>query len=158
MKLVYVKKSDIGVGLFANELIKKGDTILKFDGPIITLKDIGKKPRKDWGDPLQIESDKFIDLEEPGRSANHSCNPTAGIKNNVYLVALKKISKDQEITWDYSTTVDNDWSINCKCKSKNCRKIIGKFKDLPVKIQKKHLKLGIVEGFIVDPYKEINKK
>jgi len=42
---------------------------------------------------------------------NHSCDPNAGLQidgQKVWLVAIKNITQGEEITWDYSTTMDED--------------------------------------------------
>jgi len=87
---------------------------------------------------------------------NHSCDPNAGLKITVtkaVLIAIKDISPGQEITWDYSTTMDeDDWEINCNCGSNNCRGKIRDFKYLPPEIQQKYLTLDIVPEYIVRKY------
>ncbi len=71
---------------------------------------------------------------------NHSCNPNSGliIKNEkVNLIAIKNIKNGKEITYDYSTTINEDnWKMRCNCGSKICRKIIKDFKYLPKNIKK----------------------
>ena len=42
---------------------------------------------------------------------------------------------------------EDNWEMNCKCGSKNCRKIIKNFKYLPKKIQQKYIKLKIVPDY-----------
>lgn len=93
---------------------------------------------------IQVGKDKYLgpsgDYDD---FFNHSCNPNSGIKikgNRVILIAIKNIKKGKEITWDYSTTMDEDeWEMCCMCKIKNCRKIIRDFKYLPKKSNKNTL-------------------
>lgn len=89
---------------------------------------------------------------------NHSCNPNSGLKINgkkVFLIAIEDIKKDDEITWDYSTTMDeDDWEMDCNCDSKNCRGRIRDFKYLPSDIQKRYLDLGIVPEYISKNFKK----
>ncbi|MBI2625395.1 MAG: hypothetical protein HYW70_03640 [Candidatus Nealsonbacteria bacterium] len=62
---------------------------------------------------------------------------------------LLRISIRGEITFDYSTTMDeDDWGMDCQCGSKSCRGRIRDFKYLPPDIQKKYLDLGIVPEYI----------
>ncbi len=145
---IYIGDTDVGKGVFAKRLIKKGEKILKFTGRIVNAGQINKEKSR-RGDPLQISDNKYIDLEEPGILANHSCNPNVGIKNDKILIALKNIKKGEEIRYDYSLTMDkSEWVMKCKCYQKNCRKIVKDFKYLPKQLQKKYLKLGIVQKFI----------
>ena len=145
-----IKESGIlGRGLFATKLIKKGEQILKFTGPIISLEEALLKPTNKLSCPLQIGPTEYIDIQEPGVLANHSCSPNAGIKNDYYLVAIEDILRGKEIFYDYSTTMDKDnWTLECKCGSPNCRHIIGDFRHLPSEVQKRYLDLNIVQSFI----------
>ncbi len=148
----YVKDCDIGKGIFASRNIKSGEEILRFSGPIINFERAVAKGEK-MGNPLQIDHDKYIDTQPPALFINHSCDPNSGIKNNLILFATKDISKDDEIKYDYSATMDEDyWTLACKCKSKNCRGIIKDFKYLPKELQEKYLNLGIVQEFIYKQY------
>ncbi len=149
---IYIADTDVGLGVFAKKLIKKDEKILKFSGPIINCSQItGEKALH--GYPIQIEDNKYIDTQKPGVLVNHSCNPNAGIKNDKILIAIKNIYIDEEIRFDYSTTMDeDDWTMKCKCRQKNCRKIIKDFKYLPKRTQEKYLKLCVVQNFVAQKY------
>jgi uncharacterized protein len=42
------------------------------------------------------------------------------------MEAIRDIKKGEEITYDYATSETlNNWKMECKCGSKNCRKIIS---------------------------------
>ncbi len=140
-----------GRGLFATTLIKKNEQILEFIGTIILLEEALQKPPDQKSNPLQIGPKEYIDIAEPGVLANHSCLPNSGIKNDRFLIALVDILPGQEISYDYSTTMDEDnWTLNCVCGELNCRKVIGDFKNLPLGLQKKYCELNIVQSFIRD--------
>ncbi|MBX9851776.1 MAG: SET domain-containing protein [Cytophagaceae bacterium] len=145
-----VKESgSLGRGLFAKKKISKGERILEFTGPIIFSEQVEKKPKDKNSYPLQIGTLEYIDLEEPGVLANHSCSPNAGIQNDRFLVALEDILPGEEIVYDYSTTMDEDnWTLECKCGNANCRHIIGDFRHLPAEVRTKYLDLNIVQSFI----------
>lgn len=154
-KKFYIKACDFGKGLFANVDIKKGEEILLFTGALIDFDQAVAMGDKQ-GNALQIGYDLYLDTEEPARFVNHSCEPNAGIKNNVVLVAIKDITKGEEVYFDYSTTMDEDeWTMECGCGNKNCRKIIKDFKYLPVKEKRKYLKLNVVQHFIASQYQEM---
>lgn len=150
-----VKESRFGKGVFARDSIKKGEEVLRFSGDIVTGKEAERRDQEKYdypmGNALQIGDDEYIYLDDPGRCVNHSCNPNAGIKDDRVLVAIKDIEKDEEILYDYSTTMDEDyWTMECKCGEKNCRKVIKDFKHLPKETQIRYLKLGIVQRFIAE--------
>ena len=153
-----MQKSKYGKGVFANKDFSKGDFIIEFKGKIYQRKD---KPRGlhsrinhylQIGKKLYIGPSKKID-----DYINHSCNPNTGIKisNKARLFAIKKIRKGEEITFDYSTTMDEDyWEMNCSCRSGNCRKLIRDFKYLQKSFQQKYIKLGIVPKYILRNLKQ----
>lgn len=152
---VYVAESKTGKGVFAERLIWPGELILVFKGFTVS-----------WDNPihsssmgsylLQTGKKTYIMPEVPAKYVNHSCNPNAGIVKNRRLVAIKRIEKDEEITFDYSTTMsENFWTMDCLCYEINCRGIVKDFKYIPEDIQEKYLSLGIVQGFIAVKYKKI---
>lgn len=109
------------------------------------------------GHCLQIGQELYIDPEDPGRRLNHSCAPNAGIMRDFDVVAIRDIKKSDEITIDYSTTMDEDiWVMECQCGGDNCRRTIKDFKCLPRDLQKKYLSLGVVQNFIANKYQTID--
>lgn len=65
-------------------------------------------------------------------------------------MAIHDITSEEEITFDYSTSIDQDsWTMNCRCGSKNCRGVIGEFRLLPNEIQTKYIRLGIVPEYVL---------
>lgn len=146
---IYIDKCSFGRGIFAAQNISKGEVILIFTGKIINVDEVIAKEEKEGANPLQIDTNLYIDLEEPGVFINHHCDPNAGIVNTNVLVALMNIYKSDEIFCDYSTTMSDTWTMECGCSSSNCRKIIKDFHYLPTNVKEKYLKLGIVQDFIV---------
>lgn len=151
----YIAECKFGKGLFAKKIIKVGEEILRFNGPYIDFKQTLSKGNKQ-GDALQIGNNLYIDVEEPGRFVNHSCNPNAGIQDNNVLIALQDILKGEEIYFDYSNTMDEDhWTMQCKCGNKNCRESIKDFRHLPSQLKQKYLDLKIVQECIAIQYQQI---
>ncbi|WP_193930064.1 SET domain-containing protein-lysine N-methyltransferase [Gloeocapsopsis crepidinum] len=149
----YIANSKFGQGLFAKKDIRVGENILIFTGGIIDFDQAILKAPPYEGDALQIGKSIYVNLEPPGRFVNHSCDPNAGIKNDIELVALRNIKAGEEIYFDYSTTMDEDyWSLQCGCGSINCRKVIKDFKHLPYHVKRKYLDLNIVQKFIAVQY------
>ena len=88
----------------------------------------------DW---IGIAANQWIDPEKPYKFLNHSCDPTAGIRGRITLVALKDMKQGDDITIDYSTIEgDPDWEMKCSCGSKRCRKVVRSVQFLP----KEHFK------------------
>ena len=52
---------------------------------------------------------------------NHSCDPNLGIQGQIVFVALRDIEKDEELTFDYAMTDDENYEMECNCGSRQCR-------------------------------------
>lgn len=142
MKKIYVNSSKIqGRGVFAGEDISKGEVIQYIKGKRFvkhnkTIQDSRAHPN--W---VGVSKYTWIDPAVPFKYLNHSCNPSAGIRGEVSLVALRDIKKDEEINFDYSTTeLDENWSLpKCRCGEKDCRGFIGPIQNLSPVYVKKYL-------------------
>lgn len=138
-ELIYIKETPPkGFGVFAACDILKDDVITEFKGPFVKIENMDGIPQEVWDHLLNVGVDEYIIVRDPGARINHSCEPNAGISRNVFLVAMRNIKKDEEITFDYSTTTVDNWKLECKCGAPSCRKIIGNFKDLPDELKKKY--------------------
>jgi uncharacterized protein len=165
-KLFYANKSSIqGQGCFAATNIKKGQRICIMKGDPITVKEVIRRydsGKERYDDPLQVAETTYLDLDHPYPIFNHSCNPNAAIVKKNSLVAIKDIKKDEEITYDYSLVEWTDdsfgaykrWGMNCRCGSRNCRKVIKHFPLLPKNIQRDRIKRKVVQDFILRKYKK----
>ncbi len=102
---------------------------------------------------LQTGYRTYVLLEPPAVFANHSCDPNAGVVDSRRLVALRDIAPGQEIRFDYSTTMDeNFWTMRCRCGVPGCRGTIGDFQALPPEVRRRYLDLGVVPRFIAWRY------
>jgi SET domain-containing protein len=146
---VYVAACHLGKGVFASSRIAKGETIFVFTGKFITLDDAVAKGDHE-GDVLQIGPGLYLDPQSPGLYINHSCAPNAGIRASRRVVALRDIEANEEVYFDYSTTMSEDrWTMRCDCRKPGCRGVIEDFHTLPTAVQDKYLAMGIVSDFIV---------
>ncbi len=145
----YIAESNYGIGTFASRLIKKGEKIMIFKGPLITHEQTKTPEHKDHFFQIGVNSYQGK-MPTRRRPVNHSCNPNAGIIGRMTLVAIHNIKKDEEITFDYSTTMYNDNSrMKCSCGSKNCRRIIREFRYLPERTKQEYIKFGIVPKWLI---------
>jgi hypothetical protein len=144
----YLDECDLGLGVFANRDIGKGEVILLIEGPPITFAETKRRgPRECMA--IQVGLGSYIDTQPPGVFVNHSCAPNAGIKHNRYLVALQRIPKGEEIRYDYSTTMEeHSFTMKCRCGTARCRGVVRDFSTLPEGLQQWYLNQGIVMRFI----------
>ena len=158
---VKIKKSGIaGKGVVAERAYSKGELIIQPKGRILHSRKINWKSKEKYGmNYLQVSPWKYLEPVDPLlRYINHSCNPDMGyksIKGKPSFIAIKKIKKGQELDFDYSTTMLEEWDEDisslrkCTCGSKNCREYIRDFRNLPKKTQKRYISLGVVPDYIL---------
>ena len=133
MKLYKIKKSNIdrkGRGLYAAADIKEGTRIIDYVGKIITKKQTEESEKFDNSKPIYLFNlNNRYDLDgdvswNTARLINHSCSNNcdyngAGLK--LWVVAIKDITKGEELTCDYGFGYDENYKqFRCKCGSNNC--------------------------------------
>jgi SET domain-containing protein len=142
-----VRECGTGRGVFAVEQIAARTEIMTYSGPLLRYEQTTPQTLA-----LQIGPDVYIG--ESGQAddfVNHSCDANAGMLiegTDVRLIALRDILPGEQITFDYSTTMDeDDFEFDCLCGSANCRGRIRDFKHLPGEIRAKYLQLGVVPTY-----------
>ncbi len=150
-----------GKGAYATAKLQKGELIIEFTGEKFTKNEINHliaEEKENLDDPLQIDDDIFLDIDNSAYYFNHSCEPNAAIKGKTELIATKRIQKGEEITYDYSATVGTnitDWTMECKCDSPNCRHTIGNVTTIPKEQLEKYLSAGGVQDYVRKQLKNI---
>ncbi len=147
-KLIVKKINNRGKGTFAKKNISKGERLLAFGGYVMSLRDEAKLPKSFNDNGAQITEDHSLCVMQRKDLGginffNHSCNPNAGFKGQIFLVAMRKINKGEEIVFDYAMTLyhskkSKPYSMKCWCGSKECRGIITDNDWKIKKLQKKY--------------------
>jgi hypothetical protein len=130
-----VETGNKGKSIFADENIKKGDSIFSFIGVTVPSEEGSYKS-------LQINKDLCLESTEGfDNNLNHSCAPNCFIDfeqnpKQPVLVALRDIKKGEELSFDYNTT-DYDlndpramYSFLCHCQAPDCVGEIRGYKSL----------------------------
>lgn len=127
-----------GKAVYTNRKIKKGELVAKFDGNIYD-NDFEDWTRDLQNHTIQCGKNRWRDSKGLARYMNHSCEPNCGVRGLYRIVAMRDIQKGEQITWDYEMTEKSDWwKLKCKCGSKECRKVIGNYKNMPKRIREKY--------------------
>jgi SET domain-containing protein len=142
-----------GKGLFATQLIKKGEFLFHLDLtqlPRYTLNEISQNPElsKIAEHADYVGNGKYVIDLSPPSYINHSCVPNCVVKMKSIaikdVIAFRDIIKGEELSVDYTLTAVDQfdgkgfWVLDCKCGSENCRrKVVGDFFTLPIEYQKK---------------------
>jgi len=133
-----------GNGVFATELIKKGERIVRYKGKLRTHDEVDEQ----YGDEdedghtflFTLNDDYVVDANVGGNIArwiNHSCKPNCeseieenangkSHKDKVFIHAIRDIRPGEELTYNYGIVLDEPhtkkvkklWA--CKCGAKNC--------------------------------------
>lgn len=130
-------------GIFAKEKINKDELICVWGGKILNEQEVLNLPKEQIPYVLQIADNLWIgsNVVESADYLNHSCNPNAGLKGQIFLVSLRDIDIGEEITMDYAMAVTKFIGMKdflCNCKTQNCRKIISENDWKNTELQKKY--------------------
>lgn len=119
--------SDIeGKGVVATQVIEAGEPVGVLGGIIVPVSEISSYRREMGHAGIQINEEFFIvpsaDSERHEQGIfNHSCNPNAGYRDSITLVAIRTINPEEEITFDYAFSETHFEPFECNCGADNCR-------------------------------------
>jgi hypothetical protein len=127
-----VRESKIhGHGLFATMGIAKDEIVAVKGGHIVDRKTLRGRITPRLGPvEIQIGQDLFIapvtdeERELSMLYSNHSCDANLGMRGEITFVAMRDIRVGEELTHDWATTDDDEYSVECECGAANCRKIL----------------------------------
>jgi uncharacterized protein len=151
----WIAPARIGLGLFAGRTYATNETIIKIEGKILHHSILWRRGREFASNCIRFGPDTYLDPgATAGRFINHSCEPNAGIrkeKNQLFLFAATRITADQEMVFDYSTTIGDDdiWTMKCTCQARRCRKRVKRFSTLPDDVREDYLARGLVPKYIL---------
>lgn len=118
-------------GVFARNPVTVDERLAIFGGHVMKVSD---EPAysKDFG--IQIDEQFVIGAKSGSEMEdtdffNHSCDPNAGLKGQIFLVAIRNIEADEEVTFDYAMVLHEAegaevYTMKCLCGSPNCRREI----------------------------------
>lgn len=120
-KKVKVKRGLAGLGLFAEESIKKGELIIEYIGNILNKEESDAVKSNQY--LFEVNRNKTIDGSvrwNIARYCNHSCDGNAESeikKARVFVKATKDIQEGEEIVYDYGEEFVNEFIApkGCRC-------------------------------------------
>jgi len=123
-----VRNSPIhGRGLFAVDGFRAGEIVCVKGGYIFTRAALERIAPVLGPAEIQIADDLFIGPRHPDERelgmlfTNHSCDPNIGVQGQIVFVALRDITPGEELTHDWATTDDDDYTMKCHCGAARCR-------------------------------------
>jgi hypothetical protein len=125
-----------GLGVFTARAFRVGDVVLIDDDgdyydQVLSHRELCARGC-DLENTLQVGADAFkLPTGSLDDFTNHSCDPNTGIRLNkegTIIVALRDIAPHEELTYDYSTYLNNPYErMLCRCGTPNCRGVISNF-------------------------------
>jgi hypothetical protein len=123
-----VKPSPIqGRGRFARSAIDVGEIVAVKGGHVLIAAEWRELERELGPADIQIAEDLFIAPVTPEERegsmlfTNHSCDPNIALQGQIAFVAMRDIAAGEELTHDWATTDDGDYTLACRCGSPRCR-------------------------------------
>jgi hypothetical protein len=121
-----------GKGLFAKTSFILGQKVFSLSTKLKIRPNFMASPMA-----IQIDDDSYIDTDKTvfWHFINHSCNPNCKVDlEQMSIIAVKKIAKGEEMSFNYNTTefdlLSKNESFDCYCGFKNCVKIVKGFRHL----------------------------
>jgi SET domain-containing protein len=121
-------------GVFARERISRGEIIALWGGVVYSLQEtiqLAKKYPYFETHTVSICKDFYFGPITPSKAPlddtemmNHSCEPNAGVKGQLAVVARRGIRRGEEVCFDYDTTEISAVPFLCQCGTPSCRRRI----------------------------------
>jgi hypothetical protein len=132
---IEIRPTDKGFGVFAGRDLLVGETV-------VVARSLQVAPGRGVH-TIQVDFDTHVEIDEPARLLNHSCDPNTGVRDNALgaydFIALRAIACGDEITFDYAMTeYDAITMPSCMCGAARCRGEIRGFRSLPARDQARY--------------------
>jgi len=113
-----------GRGVFARAPIPRGELLVVFAGSVLEGEELGDLPADQRRLVLQVDENHYLLSEVEGWAdwVNHCCEPNAGLRGQVTLVAMRDIEAGEEICYDYAMSDGSPYDgFECRCERVGCR-------------------------------------
>ena len=113
-----------GWGVYARELVKKGELLMIWGGDLISRDKLEEIPPEIRRYAIQVDDNLFLASRtpQPEDYINHCCDPNAGLNSQNSLVALRDIEPGEEVCFDYAMSDGCSYDeFECACNSPLCR-------------------------------------
>lgn len=140
----YLKETHncIGKGVFTGQAFQKGQVVIEATGLLGDTQTIYS---------VQVGWNKHMEVTEPARYLNHSCEPNLGVKtiapDCLQFIALREILPGEELTFDYAMTEykhyprpnpEDEYDQTCLCGHPTCRGRLGVYSELNNETKEKY--------------------
>lgn len=123
-----------GDGLVAKSRLKRNECVLIIGGYILTVEEESRLPGNGADNGVQISKELVLCTVRPEERGgvnylNHSCEPNAGFNGQIALVAMRDITKGEDVSIDYAMVLHKAahgpaYRLTCLCGASTCRGVV----------------------------------
>lgn len=113
-----------GHGVFVAAPIARGELLALFGGSLVDLTQLRGIDGTQHRYSLQVDDELYLVSLTPAAPdyVNHACEPNAGMQGQIGLVALRELTIDEEVCYDYAMSDGSSYDeFPCACGSALCR-------------------------------------
>ncbi|MBM4438977.1 MAG: SET domain-containing protein-lysine N-methyltransferase [Candidatus Rokubacteria bacterium] len=116
-----------GRGLFARTAIARGEIVAVKGGYVLDAAAWRALEPTLGPAEIQLTEDLVIapargdEREGAMLFINHSCEPNTAIQGQIVFVAMRDVAAGEELTHDWATADDGDYTLACRCGRPSCR-------------------------------------
>jgi uncharacterized protein len=119
-----------GKTVIARAWIEPDEVIGVWSGRIVLSGELDSLPPEIRTHTVQVEEGLYLaslSADEPPDFINHSCDPNAGLRGQITIVAMRAIAPGEEVTIDYAMCDGTPYDeFDCRCGAASCRgKVTG---------------------------------
>lgn len=111
--------------MFATRRVEAGERLAVWGGRVVDRAELEGLSAERRSLTLQVEEGLYlapVDEPDPADFVNHSCDPNAGLRGQITLVALRAIAAGEEVCFDYAMSEGSDHDeFECACGAEGCR-------------------------------------
>jgi hypothetical protein len=114
--------------VFAREPIERGELLVVFAGSVLERDDLPALAPEQRRLVLQVDENHYLLSEVEGWAdwVNHCCEPNAGLRGQLSLVAMRDIEAGEEICYDYAMSDGSPYDgFECRCERSGCRRRVS---------------------------------
>lgn len=124
--LVIRSSSIHAAGCYTTQPIKKGASIVEYDGPRFSKGEADERYRDRFVTYLFSTGNEgeVIDGFGAAMFINHCCDPnceTENLDGRIWIVALRDIAAGEELTYEYNLHDSDEDEADCYCGTSKCR-------------------------------------
>ncbi|OHA85602.1 MAG: hypothetical protein A2408_00930 [Candidatus Yonathbacteria bacterium RIFOXYC1_FULL_52_10] len=124
-RVLRVKKSYAGLGLFTEAPIERGGFVIEYVGDVISQTEGNRR----GGKYLFATSDRRVvdgkGRHNTARYINHSCKPNCEVevkRGRIFVFAKRALKAGEELTYDYGTEYFDEHIKPFSCRCAPCKK------------------------------------